>query len=38
VLSIVMLAGRVGTITLLVAFISPLKETYFRYPTEEVLL
>lgn len=38
VLSIVMLAGRVGTITLLVAFISPLKETYFRYPTEDVLL
>jgi trk system potassium uptake protein len=38
VLSVVMLAGRVGTITLLVAFISPLKETYFRYPTEDVLL
>jgi len=38
VLSVVMLAGRVGTITLLVAFISPLKETYFRYPTEEVLV
>jgi Trk-type K+ transport system membrane component len=38
VLSLVMLAGRVGTITLLVAFISPLRETYFRYPTEDVLL
>jgi trk system potassium uptake protein len=38
VLSLVMLAGRVGTITLLVAFISPAKETYFRYPTEDVLL
>jgi len=38
VLSIVMLIGRVGTLTLLFAFITPAKEMYYRYPTEEVLL
>jgi trk system potassium uptake protein len=38
VLSLVMLVGRVGTITLLVAFISSAKAQYYRYPTEDVLL
>jgi trk system potassium uptake protein len=38
VLSIVMLIGRVGTLTMLVAFITPAKPTYHRFPTEDVLL
>jgi Trk-type K+ transport system membrane component len=38
VLSLVMLTGRVGTITLLVAFISSANARYYRYPTDDVLL
>ena len=38
VLCLVMLAGRVGTITLLVAFVSSANVGYYRYPTEDVLL
>ncbi len=38
VLSLVMLIGRVGTLTMLIAFVTPNKEKYYRYPTEDVLL
>jgi trk system potassium uptake protein len=38
VLCVVMLIGRVGTLTMLVAFVTPAKPTYHRYPTEEILV
>jgi trk system potassium uptake protein TrkH len=38
VLSFVMLIGRVGTLTLLFALVSPLREVNYRYPTEDILL
>lgn len=37
-LSFVMLTGRVGTLTMLYAFVSPAKVIYYRYPREEVSL
>jgi Trk-type K+ transport system membrane component len=38
VLIITMFVGRVGTITLLVAFIRQSKQLYYRYPKEEITL
>jgi potassium uptake TrkH family protein len=38
VLSFVMLIGRVGTLTLLFAVVTPLREVNYRYPTEDILL
>jgi trk system potassium uptake protein len=37
-LSIVMFIGRVGTLTLLFAFVTPARELYYRYPKEEISL
>jgi trk system potassium uptake protein len=37
-LSFVMLTGRVGTLTLLYAIITPAKPIYYRYPREEISL
>jgi trk system potassium uptake protein len=37
-LSIAMLIGRVGTLTMLMAFITSAKPTYHCYPTEEILV
>ncbi|HZI01864.1 MAG TPA: potassium transporter TrkG [Flavisolibacter sp.] len=38
VLIITMFVGRVGTVTLLVAFIRQSKQLYYRYPKEEITL
>lgn len=38
VLSIVMLIGRVGTLTLFFALITPVREVNYRYPSEDILL
>ena len=38
VLSIVMLMGRVGTLTLFFALITPVREVNYRYPSEDILL
>lgn len=38
VLTAVMLIGRVGTLTVLFALVSPGKNLYYRYPREEILL
>lgn len=38
VLSFVMLIGRVGTLTILFAFITQAKTSYHKYPREEILL
>jgi trk system potassium uptake protein len=37
-LSIVMLIGRVGTLTILYAFVTPAAAIYYRYPREDVSL
>jgi Trk-type K+ transport system membrane component len=37
-LSIVMFIGRVGTLTILFAFVTPARELYYRYPKEEISL
>jgi trk system potassium uptake protein len=37
-LSLVMLTGRVGTLTLLYAIITPAKPIYYQYPREEISL
>ncbi len=37
-LSIVMLVGRVGTLTVLFALVTPAKELFYRYPQDEVSL
>jgi trk system potassium uptake protein len=37
-LSFVMLIGRVGTLTLLYALVTPAKQIYYRYPREEISL
>jgi trk system potassium uptake protein len=37
-LSIVMFAGRVGMLTLLFAFVTPVRELNYRYPKEEITL
>lgn len=37
-LTFVMLIGRVGVLTMLFAFIPPVKPRYFRYPREEISL
>ena len=37
-LSLVMLTGRVGTLTLLYALVTPAKPIYYQYPREEVSL
>jgi Trk-type K+ transport system membrane component len=36
VLIVTMLVGRVGTVTLMVAFIKQTKKLYYRYPKEEI--
>jgi Trk-type K+ transport system membrane component len=36
VLMITMFVGRVGTVTLMVAFIRQAKQLYYRYPKEEI--
>jgi Trk-type K+ transport system membrane component len=38
ILIITMFVGRVGTVTLLVAFIRQSKQLYYRYPKEEITL
>jgi potassium uptake TrkH family protein len=37
-LSFVMLTGRVGVLTMLLAFVTPAKQIYYRYPREEISL
>jgi Trk-type K+ transport system membrane component len=37
-LSIVMLTGRVGTLTILFALVTPAKELFYRYPKDEISL
>jgi len=37
-ISITMFTGRVGTLTLLMAFFRKLKSTQYRYPSEEILI
>lgn len=37
-LSIVMLIGRVGTLTVFFAFVTPAKELFYRYPKDEISL
>jgi potassium uptake TrkH family protein len=38
VLIFVMFIGRVGALTILIAFVNQMKQSYYRYPTEEIIM